>query len=330
MLPKVVFIDEVTPLPYGPNIRSAGGCGGTEITVVMLAEALSSTGLFEVTVEQHNRADKETGAASYAPCGAAQEADYVICLRDPRTLRKARERFPKAKLYLYSHDLASPALFSDPQMFKDVGLAANLVVSNFHRSQTGEVMRQIDYPDRFYCKVVYNPIDDDLKPDGTAYDPNKLCFISSPHKGLDYALSLFGDLRKLNPKFEFHVTNPGYFKGNHTQQDGVVFHGALAYSEVLSVLRSSLCLFFPNTTFPETFGRVITESDAVGTPVLTHMFGAAQEVMDHPHEVMDCRNRSKVIERVMDWHRGARPTVRGRNSFRMRHVLKTWIKEILV
>ena len=68
------------------------------------------------------------------------------------------------------------------------------------------------------------------------------------------------------------------------------------------------------------------ESDAVGTPVITHRLGASSEILDHPHqETVDCRNPRLVIERVMAWYRGERPRVLGRSQFRLTRILKDWI-----
>lgn len=332
MKKTVLFLDEVCPKPYDTSTLNGMGQGGTETTVTEIAEALAATRLLNVDVEQHCRTtDDRMGPneVRYRPIGTTDKADYVICLRTPQTLRNARARFPNARIYLWSHDLASPQLFNDLKVFEETGTAANLVVSNFHKHQTVEVLNKVGYTGRIICKTVYNPIPDSLKHDGTEYDRNQLCFISSPHKGLDYALAIFEHLRKFNGKFTLHVTNPGYYVGSNSEQTGVVYHGSLHRSEVISILRKSLCLFYPNICFPETFGKVIAESDAVGTPVLTHQFGAAQEVADHPAEVMDCRDAQAVANKVMEWYNGSRPCVRAKPQFRLSRVLQTWIREVL-
>lgn len=325
MKPVVLFIDTVCPKTYDPEMSE--GCGGTEFTVMQIAEALDKTGKYLIAVEQHNRKESR---GFYHKLGDTASADYVVCLRDPAALEAARSRFPKAKLYLWSHDLASPSLFSDLSLFERVGLVANLVVSNYHRQQTLGVLRSQSPDAKLRCLTVYNPISDSLKPDGSEFDKNQLCFISSPHKGLDNALAIFSYLRKLNPEFTLHVTNPGYYKNALKEQDGVVFHGSVSHSEVIALLRKSLCLFYPNTVFPETFGKVMAESNAVGTPVIAHQFGAVPEVTDHPMEFLDCRDPQAVVNRVMEFYNGMRPTVRLKPHFRLSKVIQTWIKEVLV
>lgn len=326
----ILFIDEVCPKPYSPGILS--GCGGTEITVCAMAEALADKG-YKVIVEQHNREEHTHGGirTTYAKLGSWAQADYVICLRKPESLLSARERFPTAKLYLWAHDLY------DQQMALRTLAAIEatnplflLCVSEFHRIQIRSAMTGFPSDASTKLRTVYPPISDDLQPDNTPVDMNKLCFISSPHKGLEHALNLFKHLRRREGSLTLHITNPGYFEGKPVNQEGVVVHGSLDHSQVISLLRSSLCLFFPNTVFPETFGRVFAEAEAVGTPVLTHNLGAAPEVISDGRELANCTSPEEVIERILEWRGGRRPTVRAKKSFRLQRVVNRWMREILI
>jgi glycosyltransferase involved in cell wall biosynthesis len=328
MNPTLLFIDEICPKPYDNTSIGQAGYGGTEQTVLQIAEGLSKAGLFNVIVEQHNREAVVRGNVSYLPLRSTTYADYVICLRDPRSLVKARDRFRNAKIYLYSHDLAGKFLADNLNYFEDAGCKINIVVSQYHKTQTIEAIKPAGYKGYFQNKVIYNPIADDLKPDNTPYDKNKLAFISSPHKGLEYALKIFESLIHVNPDFKLYITNPGYYANNLQLPPGVVNLGSIPHADVIQHLRTSLCLFYPNVVFPETFGKVMAEANAVGTPVLTHRLGAASEVCDLPHETIDCRQLPTVVDTIMKWHGGERPTVRGKNFFRLATVLKAW-KELL-
>lgn len=323
-LKTILFIDPVCPRPYAPDHFE--GVGGTEQTVVRVAEALSHTRMFSVWCEQRQRTETQPGNVWYAPPNACTQADYVVCLRDPSSMLEARRRFPNAKIYLWAHDLAPINYGSTLPYFHDAKCAANLVVSNFHKTQTVDRLIPWGYEGEFPTRVVYNPIADDLLPDNTPYDRNKLMWASSPHKGLDYALTLFRSLRDFNPDFKMHVANPGYIPSSQTEDTGVVVLGALSHREVINHLRQSLCLFYPNVVFPETYGLVFAEADAVGTPVLTHSHGAAHEICQHPYEVTDCRDPKKVIDRVMSWWEGGRPHVKANPKFRMSEVLKSWTR----
>lgn len=328
----VLFIDTVCPKPYDLNTFQTEGLGGTEATVVRIAEGLAATGLFNVVVKQHNRVEWSFHGAAYVSSYDMSRflggPDYVIVLRDPRTLLEAKNRFPKAKHYLWTHDLPAPALGRSIEILNESN--GVLCVSNWHRVQTIEMLKTSGYDGRFPVQVVYNPIEDDLKPSGEPYDKNSLAFVSSPHKGLTRTLELFRALLRFNPDFTLYVANPGYFLQEEQKQDRVVYLGTLSYSKVIETLQKSLCLFFPNTSFPETFGRVLAESNAVGTPALTHGIGATWEVCDRPdQEIVDCRDPKAVVDRIMAWHGGERPTVRGKKEFRLSNVVRSWIDRVL-
>lgn len=326
MTPTVLFVDGTCPFPYDPRVLLDRACGGTESTVVKIAEGLAKTGLFNVVVEQLNRTTDDCFSAHYCRPETTEQADYVICLRHTGLLRLMRERFPRAKLYLWSHDLATPVLGEAlPEIVKS-GCLANVVVSNYHKTQTTQMFIPVGYAGQFKTTVIYNPIADDLTPDDTPVEKNKLVFFSSPHKSLDYTLRLFANLRNFNSDFRLYVANPGYLDSPELKNEGVIVVGSLPQREALKHVRSSLCVFYPAVTWWETFGLVYAEANAVGTPVLGHPNGAAAEVLSHPYETLDCRNPKAVIDRVMSWYNGDRPRVRANEKFRLKNVLKQWMK----
>lgn len=332
MRKTILFIDDVCPKPYDDQTLATEALGGTEATVVRIASKLySELPDSWVIIEQHNRELKrDEDNAVWAPKGYTKQADYVICLRDPKTAYEARLRFPKAKVYLWCHDLSGDALGIANDLLK--ATKTDLIcVSDFHRSQTTDRLQSYGYKGEYRVHRIYNPIDDDLKPEEPLdYDKNKLIWFSSPHKGLDYALQIFNNLLSFNPDFTLFVANPGYLPSPDTLPNKVVSLGALPHHEAIKHVRNSLCVFYPNIVFPETFGLVIAEANAVGTPVLTHDFGAASEVSDHPSEVLDCRDVKNVIDRAMAWHSGNRPYVVGPSKFKLTNVIQEWIRKILV
>lgn len=328
----ILFIDQCTPYSYDASTIN-NPQGGTETAVTKIAEGIKATGLFNVSVEQHTRRESyaftsPTGV-HYTGVGDTIEADFVVCLRVPESLTQARRRFPNAKLYLWMHDLANPSYGKALAEIREAGTDSILCVSQFHKDQTIDHLKPFGYSESTdKIKVLYNSIADDLKPDNTPVDLNKLCFISSPHKGLEYTLQVFQTLLSVNPNFTLHVSNPGYLPDWSKEQKNVIIMGRIPHSEVIKQLRSSLCVFYPNTVFPETFGMVFVEANAVGTPVITHPLGAASEVLYHPYETVDCRNPNNVIERVLSWYGGERPRVKGQDKFRFTSVIKSWIRTL--
>lgn len=290
-----------------------------------VAEALHNEG-HNVLVEQRGReADDRiyTNAISNNP-------EAVIILRLPHLLQPTRIRFPKAKIYLWMHDWATRDLaLSFPELAET--RTTILGVSEHHKTQIAMTLAPVGDLTKVPIRRIYNPIEDSLNTNGQIiYDGNKLVFFSSPHKGLDNTLKIFSNLRSFLPDARLYVSNPGYYKshGGLPTDGSVVNLGILTHAEAIAHVRSSLCVFYPNYVFPETFGLVFAEANAVGTPVLTHPCGAATEVMKEKRQFVDGRNPKEVIDRVVHWHKdaGNRPVVEADERFRMSTITKEWEK----
>jgi glycosyltransferase involved in cell wall biosynthesis len=322
---SILFVDMTCPKPYNSQSLANEPLGGTEATIIRIAEGLAHKGI-KVTVAQHNRLVPDYGLVNYSPFSEEDpdEYDHIIALRLPQMLMSLRFQAPKAKMYLWMHDLATPDFLQYVQGIIDTDTTM-LCVSHWHKLQATEALRGIGAAGLFPIKVILNPIDNDLVPDGTPTDKHKLVYFSSPHKGLKRTLEVFTNLRRMEPKFTLHVANPGYMSDMDTSKvDGVVNHGPLSHNKVIEEVRSALCVFHLNTVFPETFGLVYAECQAVGTPFLTHSLGAVQEIYSHPAQLVDCNDTKKVIDRVMSWVDGNRPKVRGNPYFRLASVLRDW------
>jgi glycosyltransferase involved in cell wall biosynthesis len=326
---RLLFVDAVCPKPYDPEVLATQPLGGTEATVIRVAEALGDRGV-TVQVAQHCRKDTSAlDGACYVPFGFKRDAQpsHVVVLRAPGALRQARKQFPSAKLYLWCHDIFSGPGWADGfQAIVDTQ-AIPIVVSEWHRAQMYDAMRQLGVNASVPCRRIYNPIADDLKPDETPVDPDKLVFFSSPHKGLEHTLKIFErfqDFPELRG-MKLYVANPGYFADHKVDNKSVVNLGSLPHSEVIAHVRSALAVLHLNAVFPETFGLVHAEANAVGTPFLTSRMGAVPETADHPAEVIDVTDPKAVIDRMIDWRTRGRPRVRGNPAFRLSRVVSDWL-----
>lgn len=327
---KILFVDNVYPGEYDADSLLTKPLGGTEATVIRIAEGLASTGLFEVAVEQKGRQHATQNKAAYLPYGRCEKADFIICLRDPAETSRLRLRFPASKIYLWSHDLTTqPFVETLDQLYKQ-SIEAQIFVSQFHRSQHIEIVKPCGFTGQYPLEYIYNPLDESIYSHSKVpMDKNKLVWFSSPHKGLEHAFKYFEALLRFNPNFKLYVSNPGYLKDyiipGTSIYNNVVFLGALPHPMALEHVKDSLCVFYPNIVFPETFGLVFAEANALGVPVLTHPLGAAREVLDHPAQIVDCRSVKNVVDRVMAWYSGNRPRVMGKTAFKLSNVLKSWI-----
>jgi glycosyltransferase involved in cell wall biosynthesis len=102
--------------------------------------------------------------------------------------------------------------------------------------------------------------------------------------------------------------------------------GALPHNAVLKHVSNSFCVLYPNYVFPETFGLVFAEANAVGTPVLGHAIGAASEVLSDNEQLVDCKQIKNVVDRFEKWQREGRPKVEAREEFKIFNVVQNWLK----
>jgi len=345
----ILFYDPLCRAPYDTRTLTAQAMGGTEATLVRVADALGAY------VIQHNR--REDWQRYRAPQPLAG-ITHVIVNRDSRALAQVRQRYPGARVYLWLHDRLHPGtrrarwLASTAGMLRQCGVTC-VCVSDWQRAGVAATLAALGLAERVPAVRIYNPIDDALAPDGTALDPRKLVFFSSPNKGLNFTLDAFAHLRRRMPDLRLLVGNPGYKRARGALPAGVESLGALPQARMHAEVRGALCTFFPNFVIPETFGLVFAESHALGTPVLTHDCGAAAEIVADPEQVLPLSRACRLYEagaallpqpwrrasawlaaraglfdayaaRLAAWRAGARPRVSPDPRFRASAVLAQW------
>jgi glycosyltransferase involved in cell wall biosynthesis len=325
-LPRVVFLDQTCPKPYDYNSLLSEPLGGTEATVIRVAEGLAATGRYEVVVAQHNRTSTGEGKAVYTSFEALDQIytdpKVAIVLRNPTLIPVARSRWSNTKFHLWLHDFNQQDVVRHAGALEGINI---ICVSKGHKTVVNDsILTQVRDP-KFRTSYIYNPIDDELAPDSTEVIHRRLVFFSSPHKGLDHTLKVFEQIKRKDNYFELIIANPGYLPGPADLPERVRSVGSLTHAEMMKLLRSSLCVLHLNAVFPETFGLVHAEANAVGTPVLTSHFGANSEILRPAYEQMiDVRNETAVVDRIMKWVEQGRPAVQGRPEFKLSNVISKW------
>ena len=346
---SVLFFDPSCQRPYDTRTLREQATGGTEASVTRVADAL---GAF---VMQHNRTE---AYRSYLPPGRIAGIEHVILNRDSRALPTVRAWYPQATFYLWVHDQLNPGskrgrrLASTAQQLRELAVKV-ICVSDTQRRGVEATLRAIRVDDRVSATTIYNPIDDNLVPDGSSFDERKLVFFSSPNKGLAFTLDAFRALRRRMPDLRLQVGNPGYKFRRSARIDGVEYLGPQPQERIHAEVRTALCTFFPNFVLPETFGLVFAESQAVGTPILTHDCGAAAEIVADAHQVLPITLAHRIyekvasnfspqwrggparladrlglfdeyFERIRTWRSGERPVVTPNPRFRLTAVADQW------
>jgi glycosyltransferase involved in cell wall biosynthesis len=348
-----LFFDPVCDRPYDSETLRRQAMGGTEATVVRVADAL---GAFVV---QHNRT---TASGRYLPPRRDPAVTHVVVNRDARALATVRDLYPNARIHLWLHDRVRPRskrarrLAADAAMLRELAVRV-ICVSDTQRHAVEAALRWMGVGDRVAACTIYNPVDDALQPDGSPVDERKLVFLSSPNKGLKFTLDAFRAVRRAMPDMRLVVGNPGYKEDADARLDGVEYLGPQPQQRIHAEVRTALCTFFPNFVIPETFGLVFAESKALGTPVLTHDCGAALEVLGDPGQVLPVTAAKRVyesllggcttgwrrgparlaaglglfdvyVERIRAWRAGARPVTGPDPRFRLAAVAQRW-REVL-
>src|SRR5579862_878797 len=179
---SILFYDPSCQQPYDTRTLQEKATGGTEASLTRVADALGAY------VMQHNRTE---ASGSYLPPGKLAGIDHVVLNRDSRALPVVRELFPQACVYLWVHDLLSPGskrgrrLASTASLLQEMGVTI-ICVSDTQRRGVEATLQSMGVDGAVRACTIYNPVSDELEPDGSSIDHNKLVFFSSPNKGLAY------------------------------------------------------------------------------------------------------------------------------------------------
>lgn len=331
---RIHFLDTVCYKPYDGNALKIEPLGGAEAAVIRVAEGLAQRPEVEqIRVFQHNRMVATGERPRYVGPNddPGEDPTHIVVLRTPVYVGQLRERFPNAKIYLWSHDLYFGSEWLE--WFRQI-LAARIVpisVSAWHRQQMVALAASLGIQAPMPGRFIYNPIDDDLGPDGTPCDADKLVFFSSPHKGLANTLKVFQQFQDIPAlrDMKLYIANPGYLAGPDMQGIGnVVNLGTLSHYQVMRHVRSSFAVLHLNNEHAETFGLVHAEANAVGVPFLNAPMGATPEIGPDPSQFVDVTDVASVAERLISWQTDGRPQLLANPAFRRSAVVSAWIETL--
>lgn len=319
----ILFLDVTANKYYDRTTLERDSLGGTEATVIRLAEALGSLGL-KVAVMQTRVNYFPPIMGQHAFFIHGDDAPSVTCNHYIQLRRNLHpEIFKGSKKYLWLHDVAVDEA-KDAESLKANNIKV-LGVSRWHKNNIKEVINDpnvdIDY--------IYNPIQDDIYVGIDAnpqYNNHLMCWTASPHKGLENGLKIFKKIHEKEPRMQLIVFNPGYIRLNDVQVSeipGVTVYGKCNVATVWSVVQKSLCVFYP-TQWKETFGMIAAEANALGTPMITNPIAALKEVISSTNQFAN--TEEEFIDKVLDWSNTGRPRVFGKEEFKLGEITLEWVK----
>ena len=334
---KIVFIDPTCPRPYDTATLRSQGLGGTEATIVRIANALAATD--EVVVCQHNRTGSQVDSPTLSfvsmdgVADVVPGADHVVFVKKAQGIGDLAGR-TRARLWLWLHNyIVEEQLFywTDHVRHRLGILCVSATHADHMRQAWGRLPANrltLGFIGRGGVGYHHNPIDESLQPSAdVARDPHKLVFFSSPHKGIEQVIAAFAEAQRRRPALRLFIADPGYLKMREPgllAHPGIVHLGSIPQAEVARHVREAFCVFYPQSRRPETFGLVYAESNAVGTPVLAHDFGAAREVLSRANPPFDARDPEAVVARLFEWMDGGPPVVGPDPRFSIAAVTAGW------
>jgi glycosyltransferase involved in cell wall biosynthesis len=319
-----IFLDVTSKRYYDNHALEKEPMGGTEASVVRVAEGLAGFGL-KVAVVQGQIPYFEPMTSKFAFYFHTDDLPKLRCKHFIQ-LRgiKNSHLFPNAKKYVWLHDAPDERI----KAWDDVLWKAKTTIVCVSRWMKKEVQK---YTTTHRVEYIYNPVPDEIyKPSDIElkYNSNNLIWAASPHKGLGKAIEVFNKAKSKLPKLQLIIANPGYLQldtvalQNHP---GVSMYGAVPCRSLWAALQNSLCVFYPSD-YAETFCCILAEANALGVPMLGYNHGALKEVVSSDDQLVELNNEDALIDRLADWTAGNRPKIEGRREFELSRVVLKWIQ----
>ncbi len=335
----ILFADTSHPKAYDFNDLAAQAMGGTESSLLRTAKILNDQG-HQVTIFQQQRTDNIEqhnihfiGPQDLSELQSAEHApEHVIVLRKFPQLINFKQHFPKARLHLWIHTYKNwEYVLKRSIRFKPAWqLITNSHTHNQHcdklinRGLLGRIYNL--FKPKVSIKTCYNPIPAELAeyPEQIR-DINKLLFLSAPNKGLDQVLKTFQQINRQLKDLQLYIANPGYRDDQPEEIPNVHYLGALPAEQVKQHIATSLCVFYPQNTFAETFGLIYAEANALGTPVMAHDIGAARETLHPNNPLINAEDNYQITKTLVAWQR-ALPEVSYREEFDAPAIYQQWLE----
>jgi len=327
----ILFLDNTYPKAYQISTLKKQALGGTESSIVRTAMILSQKHKVFVAQKFREKMHTESLNLSFIPKSDIDQLkpDFIVVLRKYPLLKGLSLQFPQAKLFLWLHTYKNTEY-----ILKKLSLAkTNTTIicnSQTHAQHTSKILNDSLLGRLFYLfskktKVAYcyNPI---IKPQqkNLKRNMNKLIFFSSPNKGLAQVVKTFNIINKQLPDLRLYIANPGYKSDKSIALNkNIKFLGNLPHQQMMDEVSTSLCVFYPQDSFAETFGLIYAEANALGTPVLAHDIGTAREILHESNNLINAKDSKQILETIKAWQKQL-PIVEYKQCFNEDSILKQW------
>jgi glycosyltransferase involved in cell wall biosynthesis len=318
---KILFVDSVAYKPYTLDTLKNEALGGTEATVLRIAEGLAKRG-HDVSLYQKQADDNEmayVGAIRHVGLYSMFPIpDVVVHLRTGSEVELWKTLYPKASHYVWLHDLAGEWCKEDDLRYKDI-----ICVSNYHKRNIEQTFRELGITSGS-IHVLHNPVEAST-PFKFKAGTHRAGFFSSPHKGLEQVLKTYNLAKEAGIIDELVIGNPGYIEGKPIEGKDITVLGSLTHDAAMRELAMCSVLLYNQRTFPETFGLILAEAEALGVKVLAYDFGAASEVLKQ-NTPLSCSTQEEWLVALKELLE--EPDHKPMNSYPLEGIVQRW-EEVL-
>lgn len=320
----VIFLDVTSKKYYDRQVLERQALGGTEASVVRVAEGLAGFGLRVAVVQsQVPFFDPVMGQHCFFMHSDALKDMTCKHLVQIRHVHNS-QLFPKAKKYVWCHDEADEGLKTwnaiiSKDKVKVIG------VSKWHKKDIEKYILSSN------IEYIYNPVPDEIYNNlEVNYIPDNFVWAASPHKGLGKCIEVFKKIKERLPKANLIVAHPGYMNVDLIALQnvpGVSVCGPIPSKSLWNVIQSSLCVLYPSD-YNETFCCILAESNALGTPFLGYNRQVLKEVVSSNDQLVEDGNEDAIIDRAVEWNTNGRPKIEGQDQFKLSNIIFKWIQTL--
>ncbi len=285
-------------VPYSGETLRTASLGGTESSVILLAEALARRG-HKVSVFNGVRVPCTEYGVNWWPVSEAParaRGDVGIAVASPKTFKGLSFRQP---IYWLHNPLKSwrqirrgnvLPLFRAKPLFVLLGDYHNRKVPRWLPSR-GRKIIQHGVQEIFFRR----------EPAQIA-PPQQAIFTSQPYRGLEWVLGLWPQIQKQLSAAALQVFAPKMHQAlaNKKRENlqGVVFAGSVSRQQLIGELWNTRVQLIPGHR-DETYCLAAAEATAAGVPIVTLGIGALSERVIHGETGFIARNRDEFIARTV-------------------------------